>query len=94
MKKKYIMHVVSGTHWDREWRHTAEQSKLRLTDLMDYIIHLLETNERYQCFCVDGGMVVLEDYLTIRPEKKEQIKNPDCMTGSPLSISFLMHINP
>jgi len=74
MEKKYIMHVVSGTHWDREWRHTAEQSKLRLTDLMDYIIHLLETNERYQCFCIDGGMVVLEDYLTIRPEKKERIK--------------------
>lgn len=74
MGKKYKMHVVSGTHWDREWRHTAEQSKLRLVDLMDNIINLLETKESYKCFCVDGGMIVLEDYLTIRPENKERIK--------------------
>ncbi len=74
MAKKYTMHVVSGTHWDREWRHTAEQSKLRLVDLMDNIINILETNEKYKCFCVDGGMIVIEDYLTIRPENKERIK--------------------
>lgn len=74
MSKKYTMHVISGTHWDREWRHTAEQSKLRLVDLMDNIITLLERNDRYRHFCVDGGTVVLEDYLTIRPENKERLK--------------------
>ena len=74
MSKKYQMHVISGTHWDREWRHTAEQSKLRLVDLMDNIINILETKESYKCFCVDGGMIVIEDYLTIRPENKERIK--------------------
>ncbi len=74
MAKKYTMHVVSGTHWDREWRHTAEQSKLRLVDLMDNIINVLENNKDYKCFCVDGGMIVIEDYLTIRPENKERIK--------------------
>lgn len=74
MEKKYTMHVISGTHWDREWRHTAEQSKLRLCDLMDHIIDILENNKEYKCFCVDGGMVVIEDYLTIRPENKDIIK--------------------
>ncbi|MCL2013392.1 MAG: glycosyl hydrolase-related protein [Oscillospiraceae bacterium] len=73
MGKKYQMHVVSGTHWDREWRHTAEQSKLRLVDLMDNIINVLDTVPEYKCFCVDGGMIVLEDYLDIRPEKKEKL---------------------
>lgn len=71
MKK---IHVISGTHWDREWRHTAEQSKLRLVDLMDNIINILETKEDYQYFCVDGGAIVIEDYLTIRPENKERIR--------------------
>ena len=52
--KKYTMHVISGTHWDREWRHTAEQSKLRLVDLMDNIINILETKDSYKCFCVDS----------------------------------------
>lgn len=71
MKK---IHVISGTHWDREWRHTAEQSKLRLVDLMDNIINILENKDSYEYFCVDGGTIVIEDYLTIRPENKERIK--------------------
>ncbi len=70
MKK---IHLINGTHWDREWRHTAEQSKLRLVDLMDNIINLLETKPQYKYFCVDGGTIVIEDYLTIRPENKQRI---------------------
>lgn len=70
---KRIVHLISGTHWDREWRHTAEQSKLRLTDLMDNIINLLETKPSYHCFCVDGGTIVLEDYFSIRPENRERV---------------------
>jgi len=73
MGKKYTMHVISGTHWDREWRHTAEQSKLRLVDLIDNIISLLEENANYKCFCIDGGMVVIEDYLSVKPENKDRI---------------------
>lgn len=72
--EKRIVHLISGTHWDREWRHTAEQSKLRLADLMDNIINILENKPSYECFCVDGGTIVLEDYFTIRPENKERVK--------------------
>lgn len=70
---KKIIHLISGTHWDREWRHTAEQSKLRLMDLVDNIINLLEKKDSYGCFCIDGGTIVIEDYLTIRPENKQRI---------------------
>lgn len=72
--KRRIVHLISGTHWDREWRHTAEQSKLRLADLMDNIINLLETKPQYSYFCVDGGTIVLEDYFTIRPENRDRVK--------------------
>ena len=72
--KKRIVHLISGTHWDREWRHTAEQSKLRLADLMDNIINILETKPEYKSFCVDGGTIVLEDYFSIRPENRERVK--------------------
>ncbi len=68
------VHLINGTHWDREWRHTAEQSKLRLVDLMDNIINILENKKSYQYFLVDGGSIVIEDYLTIRPENKDRIK--------------------
>lgn len=70
MKK---IHLINGTHWDREWRHTAEQSKLRLCDLLDNILNLLENKPQYSYFCVDGGTIVLEDYLSIRPENRQRI---------------------
>ncbi len=73
MQKKKI-HLISGTHWDREWRHTAEQSKLRLVDLMDSIINVLENNPEYTGYCVDGGTIVIEDYLSVRPENEKRIK--------------------
>lgn len=73
MKKKTI-NLINGTHWDREWRHTAEQSKLRLADLMDGIIDILENKQTYKYFCVDGGTIVIEDYLTVRPEMRERVE--------------------
>jgi mannosylglycerate hydrolase len=73
MAKKTI-HVISGTHWDREWRYTAEQSLLRLADLVDDLLEVLDANSEYRCFLLDGGTVVLEDYLSIRPENKDRLK--------------------
>lgn len=74
MAKKNVMHVICGTHWDREWRHTAEQSKLRLADLIDSLIDILERKPSYKSFCLDGGTVILEDYLTVRPENEARLK--------------------
>ncbi|UCG17105.1 MAG: hypothetical protein JSV19_03550 [Phycisphaerales bacterium] len=73
MSDEYIMHVIPGTHWDREWRHTAEQSKPRLAELVDSVIDTLESKASYETFCLDGGQVVLEDYLTVRPENRERL---------------------
>jgi len=73
MPKKYIMHVLSGTHWDREWRYTAEQSKLRLADLIGNLITLMENNSEYSYFHLDGGTIVLEDYLSVHPEMAQRL---------------------
>ena len=72
--KKYVMHVISGTHWDREWRHTSEQSKPRLMELIDTMIEILENKPSYKVYCLDGGAVVVEDYLSVRPKNKERLK--------------------
>lgn len=74
MSREHTMHVISGTHWDREWRHTAEQSKLRLMELIGHVMEVLENNQDYKSFCIDGGVVVLEDYLSVRPEDEERIR--------------------
>jgi alpha-mannosidase len=40
MSNKDTVHVISGTHWDREWRFTAEQSLLRLAELVDELLDI------------------------------------------------------
>ena len=74
MSDKSTIHIISGTHWDREWRFTAEQSLLRLAELVDELMDVLESNEEYRCFLLDGGTVVMEDYMAIRPENEHRLK--------------------
>ena len=71
---KYIMHVVSHTHWDREWYLTFQQFRMKLVDLIDYLLNLLDTNPEFKYFTLDGQTVMLEDYLEIRPENKDRLK--------------------
>lgn len=73
--KPYRMYVISGTHWDREWRYTVEQSKLRLADLVDKLLDVLESVPDYKAFLIDGGMVVIEDYLSVRPENRARMES-------------------
>jgi len=74
MKDKKTFHVISGTHWDREWRFTAEQSLLRLAELVDELLDIMERNPDYKCFLLDGGTIVIEDYLNARPQNKERLR--------------------
>jgi hypothetical protein len=66
------VHVVSHTHWDREWYLTFEQFRLRLVDLCDRVLDLLDADPEF-LFHLDGQTVVLEDYLEIRPEQEDRI---------------------
>lgn len=74
MPDQKTIHVISGTHWDREWRFTAEQSLLRLAELVDELLDILEQNREYKCFLLDGGTVVIEDYLCVRPANEERLR--------------------
>lgn len=62
------VHVICGTHWDREWRYNYEQSLIRLSEVIDAAIELLEQNPDFRCYHLDGGTVMLEDYERVRPE--------------------------
>lgn len=71
--KKYKAYVISHTHWDREWYQTFQQYRRRLVRMMDGLIDGLEKDQEYKHFHLDGQTIVLEDYLRIRPEKKERL---------------------
>lgn len=65
--------VISHTHWDREWYLTQEQFRLKLVDLIDHLLELLEREPEY-VFHLDAQTIVLEDYWDIKPENKELCK--------------------
>lgn len=68
--KRY--HVVSHTHWDREWYEPFEVFRIRLVRLMDHLLELVESEPAYR-FNLDAQTILLDDYLEIRPENRERL---------------------
>ncbi len=63
--------VVSHTHWDREWYHDAARFRQRLVALVDGL--LANATGVTAPFLLDGQAIVLEDYLSVRPERVAQL---------------------
>ncbi len=61
------------THWDREWYREFDEFRLRLIEVFDYVLDMLNSGE-LPCFYFDGQTAALEDYLEIRGEKLPLIK--------------------
>ncbi|MFW9974305.1 MAG: hypothetical protein ACFFDQ_03415, partial [Candidatus Thorarchaeota archaeon] len=65
--------LISETHWDRAWYQTFQQFRLRLVNLVDNLLNIIDTDPRFTHFTFDGQTVVLEDYLEIKPEQRERL---------------------
>jgi alpha-mannosidase len=68
------LHVISHTHWDREWYLTYQQFRLKLVHLMDKLLDILDQDPDFKHFMLDGQTIVLDDYLQVRPEEEEILK--------------------
>ena len=68
--KKYC--VISHTHWDREWYLPFEKFRFKLVALIDSLLEIIQKDKSY-IFHLDAQTVVLEDYLQIRKNKKEEL---------------------
>ncbi|MFF4240998.1 alpha-mannosidase [Actinomadura geliboluensis] len=64
--------VVPHTHWDREWYLPFQRFRLRLVSLLDGVIDRMEADPRWR-FTLDGQMAAVDDYLEIRPERRERL---------------------
>ena len=64
------LHIVSHTHWDREWYRPFQSFRLKLVHLIDGLLDLLEKDPQFKYFMLDGQTIVLDDYLAMRPEKE------------------------
>lgn len=76
--------IHSGTHWDREWYEPFQSFRYRLVGMLTEVIeNLLKKPD--EVFHLDGQTVVLDDYLEICPEMRENlmrlIKNGQIIIG-------------
>jgi alpha-mannosidase len=72
-RKKEVF-VIPHTHWDREWYATFQQFRIRLVHVMDALLDLFEREPAYTHFNFDAQTIILQDYLEIRPEKRDLLK--------------------
>src|SRR5690606_10152508 len=70
-RQPFRIFVVSHTHWDREWYHTAGRFRQRLVALVDELLNGAATARTP--FLLDGQGIVLEDYLAVRPDAREEL---------------------
>jgi mannosylglycerate hydrolase len=71
--KQFIGHVVSHTHWDREWRVPIWYSRGRLIRMFDSLLESLEKDPGFKHFLFDGQVVGVEDYLAFKPENRIKV---------------------
>lgn len=65
--------VYHHTHWDREWWTTRRDFAVRLADLIDQLLDIIDADPAFTTFVLDGQMVMLEDYLELRPEQRGRL---------------------
>lgn len=77
MKENYTsktFHVISNTHWDREWRYPFQRNRQMLVDMIDKVLEILESEPEYRAFHLDSQSIVVKDYLEIKPHKENLIR--------------------
>ncbi|MFA5066095.1 MAG: glycoside hydrolase family 38 C-terminal domain-containing protein [Dehalococcoidia bacterium] len=68
------VHLISHTHWDREWYRTFQQFRFNLVSMVDKLLHILRSDKNYKFFMLDGQTILLQDYLSVRPERESELR--------------------
>ena len=66
--------IVPHTHWDREWYQPFQSFRLRLVEVLDDLLRLLESDPSIPHFLLDGQMAMVDDYLAVRPEAEPRLR--------------------
>ncbi len=72
-KTEDVFHVISNTHWDREWRWPFQRNRQMLVDMMESVMDILENEPEYRAYHLDSQSIVLKDYLEVKPHHRERI---------------------
>ena len=70
---KKTLHIIPHSHWDREWYLPFEKHRVRLVELFDTLIDVMEKDPDYTYYHMDGQYVVIDDYLEIKPHMRDRL---------------------
>lgn len=70
---KTTVHVISHTHWDREWYFTDDDSQVFMCMAFDEMLDKLESVPTIRCYLLDAQTSVLEEYLRLKPQYSERV---------------------
>ncbi len=70
---KYKAHIITHSHWDREWYLPYEQHHMRLIELIDNILREVDENPDFKSFHLDGQTISINDYLQVRPQNRDRL---------------------
>ena len=57
---KKTLHIIPHSHWDREWYLPFEKHRVRLVELFDTLIDVMEQNPDYTYYHMDGQYIVID----------------------------------
>lgn len=66
-------HFISNTHWDREWRHSAQRVRYKLVYTMDMLFDIFQKQPKFKSFHMDSQTLPIQDYLEARPEMEPTV---------------------
>lgn len=66
-------HIISHTHWDREWYLPYETHHMRLIMLIDQILEAIDNDVDFNSFHLDGQTICIDDYLQVKPQNREKL---------------------
>ena len=67
-------HFISNTHWDREWRYSAQRTRHMLVYLLDMLFDIFEKEPAFRYFHMDSQTLPIQDYLEARPDREEVVR--------------------
>jgi len=73
-RQRIQCHFVSNTHWDREWRYSAQRTRYMLVYLLDMLFDIFEKEPDFKYFHLDSQTLPIQDYLEARPEREETVR--------------------
>ncbi|AHI54246.1 alpha-mannosidase [Spiroplasma sabaudiense Ar-1343] len=73
MNKKWRIHFVPHTHWDKEWYFTKEVSTVFLVDNIQKLKSICDNLESFKSIVFDSQLSIIDDYLSYFPEDEKII---------------------